>query len=173
MKKAIVILCLLVLLPMAVSAQSKTVFKNVTGYYHLLDQKANPLPTGSETYKLCSFSYNYVPNSSPKHISLSFKLSNGNGKGRSVNLDSKLCKITKQNDNSFYYGIFLYERDGSPKGYYIFKSEPYLKTTEVYYVENKGPKPIYKERYTFFEKFETVSTVLDWIYTNSLMPQIH
>ena len=41
MKKAIIILCLLVLLPLAVSAQSKTVFKEVVGYLCLTDEQGN------------------------------------------------------------------------------------------------------------------------------------
>ena len=171
MKKAIVILCLFVLLPLAVSAQSKTVFKDVEGYLCLIDEQGNRNIETLKKYDNCEFSYYDASSLTPRYLSLSIKLSGSEDK-TAILLDSQTSYIYKLDfDGKDVYQITDVLGNGTKHtfSFVYFPDNPdILEIVRFRYRENGVAYPF--SVYTFMTKAAPVIQILEWIYNNHLIP---
>ena len=172
MKKSIIILCLLMLLPMAVLAQNKTVFQGAPGSFYLIDENFKLIEGTIEPYDNCEGKYYDASNITPRYFSFMFKLTKkGTNGGRAVGIDNK-CRVDKITVHGKDCYRFYETRGDGSKHIYIFTDT----LNKVGYLdiiwlrsENGGDYTPYAD-FCLWTDPEPVFRVLDWVYNNRIVP---
>ena len=169
MKKAIIILCLLVLLPLAVSAQSKTVFKDVVGYLCLTDEQGNRKLETLKKYDNCEFSYYYASSLTPKYLSLSIKLL-GSKENTAILLDNQSSVMQKLDyKGKNIYQIYSVFDNGVTHMYSFSSSTNNIDELDIIWFKYKGNDLYPYGIFSFKTKAAPVMQILEWIYNNKLI----